>query len=114
MTEQTRTRAKEREVAEGDQYERILAVRGEFIERNRNGQVVIRDADREWQQGKQGYGKVFLMDQLTPDVMLRDWYVFIHDIHKQSGKHRHQGGLVLFVLQGIGSTEVNGEMIDWE
>jgi mannose-6-phosphate isomerase-like protein (cupin superfamily) len=114
MAEQTRERVKEREAAEGDQYERLLGVRGEFIERNMNNKLVIRETDREWQQSKQAFAKIYLMDELTPDAALRDWYVFIHDIHKQSGKHRHQGGLVLFVIEGEGSTEVNGEMIDWE
>ena len=38
----------------------------------------------------------------------------VYYISKQSGKHRHQGGLVLFVIQGEGTTEVNGERIDWE
>ena len=114
MAEETRERVKEREAAPGDQYERLLGIRAEFTERNMNGKVVIHESDREWEQGKQGYGKVYLMDELTPDTALRDWYVFVHDIKKQSGKHRHQGGLVLFVLEGKGATEVNDEVIEWE
>ncbi|MEC9340653.1 MAG: cupin domain-containing protein [Pseudomonadota bacterium] len=114
MAEQTRDRVREREAAPGGKYEELLALRGAFNERNQNGKLLIRDSDREWEQGKQGYGKIFLMDELTPDTALRDWYVFVHDIKKQSGKHRHQGGLVLFVLEGEGSTEVNGEIIHWE
>src|SRR5690242_9499378 len=45
---------------------------------------------------------------------LNQWLVFQHDIHTHSGKHRHQGGLAIFVLEGEGYTEVDGVRIDWE
>ena len=48
------------------------------------------------------------------DTPLQHWRVFIHDIKTRSGKHRHQGGLVIYVLEGKGYSVVDGERKDWE
>ena len=114
MAEETRTRMRERESLPGGIYERAMEKRTAFVERGKNGTVVVREEDRDWELCRQGTIKIYLAGEEFPDTVLQDWSVFIHDVHKQSGKHRHQGGLVLFVIEGVGSTEVNGEMIDWE
>jgi gentisate 1,2-dioxygenase len=31
-----------------------------------------------------------------------------------SGKHRHQGGLIIYVIDGTGYSVVDGERVDWE
>ena len=41
-------------------------------------------------------------------------WMFVHDIRSHSGRHRHQGGLALFVLEGKGYTTVDGVRHDWE
>jgi len=38
----------------------------------------------------------------------------MHDIKTRSGKHRHQGGLVIYVLEGKGYSVVDGERWDCE
>ena len=43
-----------------------------------------------------------------------DWNIFVQDIKVHSGKHRHQGGLVIYILEGEGWSEVDGERHDWE
>ncbi len=48
------------------------------------------------------------------DTAATDWTCFIHDVKRQSGKHRHQGGIQLFVLEGEGYTVVDGEKVNWE
>jgi gentisate 1,2-dioxygenase len=40
--------------------------------------------------------------------------VFSHDLKTQSGKHRHQGGLVIYVITGKGYSVVDGERVDWQ
>ena len=40
--------------------------------------------------------------------------MFIHTITTKSGEHRHQGGLLIFVLEGKGYSIVDGERWDWE
>lgn len=114
MVDATRTRTKEREAGPRLKYDYCYSQREEFAERGKNGVIVIKDSDREWETSRQGYLKFYLVDSQYPGTALTDWWVFVHDIKKQSGKHRHQGGLVLFVLEGKGATECNGEMIEWE
>src|SRR5204863_5154071 len=48
------------------------------------------------------------------DTVLDDWIVFVNDIQVHSGKHKHQGGLVIFILEGEGYSIVEGERHDWE
>ena len=114
MAEETQIREREQETAPGGIYERAVEKRAAFVERGKNGTVVVKEMDREWELCRQGTIKLYLAGDEFPDTVLQDWSVFIHDVHRQSGKHRHQGGLVLFVIEGLGSTEVNGEMIEWE
>ena len=116
MADVMRTGTKEREASPGLKYgyEYCYSQRGEFVERGKNGIVVIKDSDREWETSRQGCLKFYMLDRQYPGTVLTDWWVFVHDIKKQSGKHRHQGGLVLFVLEGKGATECNGEIIEWE
>jgi gentisate 1,2-dioxygenase len=40
--------------------------------------------------------------------------MFVHEIRTHSGRHTHQGGLALFVLQGKGYTTVDGVPHEWE
>ena len=48
------------------------------------------------------------------DTAAQDWSCFIHDVKAHSGKHRHQGGIQLFVLEGEGYTEVDDDKVEWE
>lgn len=114
MAEMQKVRTRERETVPGSKYEAIYTQRAEFVERQKNGTIVVRDEDRDWEMARQGHLKFYLLPWTYPDTVLHEWFVFMHDVKKQSGKHRHQGGLVLFVVEGEGSTEVNGEMVDWE
>ena len=57
----------------------------------------------------------FYLDPLTfKDTPLQDWRVFTHEVRTRSGKHRHQGGLVIYVVHGKGYSVVEGEKIEWE
>lgn len=114
MVELTRTRTRETEATPGLKYDIAYAKRGQFVEHAKTGVIVVKDSDREWELSRQGFLKWYLLEDEYPEVVLHDWWVFIHDIKRQSGMHRHQGGLVLFVIEGKGTTECNGEMIDWE
>jgi hypothetical protein len=58
---------------------------------------------------------LYYLDPLQfPDTPLQDWLVFINDVRTHSGKHRHQGGLVIYVIEGKGYSIVDGERKDWE
>ena len=114
MSEKQKVRTRERETVPGSKYEAIYDQRAEFVERQKNGTIVVHEADRDWEIARQGHLKFYLLPWAHPDTVLHEWFVFVHDVKKQSGKHRHQGGLVLFVIEGLGATEVNGELVEWE
>ena len=114
MAELERERVRERESLPGAVYEKCYEERVQFVELGKNGTIVVRETDRDWELCRQGRIKPYLIRNQFPDTVLQDWWVFVHDIRKQSGKHRHQGGLVLFVIAGEGATEVNGERVEWE
>jgi len=113
MADLTRTKSRELEAGPMTAYDICYKSRGDFVELSMNGVVVVKDTDREWQMARQGHLKQYLMARHYPETVLQDWWVFVHDIKKVSGKHRHQGGLVLFILEGHGASEVNGEIIEW-
>ena len=110
-----RERVREREPEPGNtKYDQTLRERAAWVERSKTGQVVIRGAERDYEPNRQGHIKRYLNFKFFPDTALSEWIVFIHDIKRQSGKHRHQGGLVIFVLEGEGTSDVDGLRVDWQ
>ncbi len=107
-------RERERPPLKDNPYERVMAQRKALAERNLTGPVVIDCTKQEWFQARQGKLKFFLDPVSFKDTPLQQWRVFIHDIKTRSGKHRHQGGLVIYVLDGKGYSIVEGERKDWE
>src|ERR1700758_1824353 len=114
MAEMERVRERERPALKDNPYERVMAQREALAERNLTGPVVIDVTQQEWFQARQGKLKFFLDPVSFKHTPLQQWRVFIHDIKTRSGKHRHQGGLVIYVLEGKGYSIVDGERKDWE
>jgi len=108
-----RTAVREREPEQGC-YEALYRARREFQERQSAGKVVVKAREREWELSRQGRIRWYLHPQMFKDTVLQDWYVFVQDIRTHSGKHTHQGGLVIYVLEGKGYTVVDGEKVEWE
>src|SRR5579864_8553192 len=110
-------RERERERATDD-YEQQLARDKEKMERARWGKVVIRGKDVPWTQNRQARNKMYMAPSRSSgkpvETVLDDWRVFVNDIKVHSGKHRHQGGLVIYVLEGEGYTEVDGQRVEWK
>ena len=114
MAEIERVRERERPPIADNVYERNMRERHEAIERNKTGPVVVHKADREMIQARQGKLLYYLCPNNFPDTPLQHWRVFIHEIKTRSGKHRHQGGLVIYVVDGKGYSVVDGERKDWQ
>lgn len=108
-----RIRERERDVEIAGTYENVLHERKKFIEHQMTGKVVIHEKDREYEQSRQGRAKFYLQHHTFPEPVLQDWQVFKKDIRKHSGSHKHQGGLVIFCLEGKGYSLVDGERNDW-
>lgn len=75
--------------------------------------MVVRSGDRPWQTTRQGKLKYYLMPMLT-DTVTTNWRLFAQEIHTHSGKHVHQGGLAIFIIDGSGYTVVDGQRCDWK
>src|SRR3990172_8513754 len=83
------------------------------IDRQAAGAIVIRGQDGPWQQASQGKLKYYLIPSLYKGTVLQSWRVFTHEIRTQAGKHRHQGGVSIYVLEGKGYTVADGKRYDW-
>lgn len=98
----------------GQGYEAGLRIYAEERERARKGKIVIKGKDLPWRQSRMGCTKSYLRWYGDSDAAATDWTVFIKDLKIHSGKHRHQGGIQLFVLDGEGATVVDGQKVEWE
>lgn len=114
MAEGERTRERERPPLEDNPYEIYMRKRKERAERNRTGKIVIKPSDREVFMARQGRLQFLLNPFIYPDTPLQDWHVFKHEIRTRSGKHRHQGEVIIYVLEGKGYSIVDGERVDWK
>lgn len=95
-------------------YEWLYAWHNKKAKNMQNGKVIIRGKDLGWEQSRQALLKFYVQARVWDQVGAPGWSIFINRIRKHSGKHRHQGGLGLFVLEGKGYTTVDGVRYDWE
>lgn len=119
MAERTRNREREREAEPSDERlyrPKYLDWTAAEIERSVIGRIVVRDRERPWDVSAQAKAKRYLSphEPDLQDTALQDWEVFRQTIPERSGKHRHQGGLIIFVLAGRGHSVIDGVRCDWE
>jgi len=106
-------RAREAEAKQVNIYEAGYNLDAELRRRARECKVVVRGSERPWQQNRQGRIK-FYLHAVIDDTAVFDWRLFVHDIKTHSGRHVHQGGLAIYVLEGKGWTTVDGVRHEWE
>lgn len=114
MSVQIQTSMPEEERMYPNQYDLCLGVVGMERARSMKGEILIRPEDREWEVNAQGRLFFYLNPYVFTDTASQNWWVFIKDDKYHSGKHRHQGGLVIYVLEGKGYTIIDGKRFDWE
>jgi len=100
-------------------YDQLIDDMKDERDRQYRGQIVVRGKEEPWVMTRQALVKYFMWpsshSKNEPQrTALDDWIVFVQDIKAHSGKHRHQGGLVIFILEGEGYSVVEGERHDWE
>lgn len=78
-----------------------------------SGAILIKGKERPHILNEQGYIKRLSTPNME-DTASNNMMVFIHRIVRHSGRHKHQGGYSLFVLEGEGYTTVDGVRHDWE
>jgi hypothetical protein len=114
MAEGERTKERERPPLKDNPYERVMKWRAELAERNKLGQVVLKPTDREQFISRQGRLHYFLNPFAFKDTPLQNWLCFKHEVVTKSGKHRHQGGIIIYVIDGKGYSMVEDERVHWE
>ena len=108
-----RERVKEPDTDQISDYEKSMRHYQEWADRQKSGELLIRGDKRDYQVSRQGFIKYYMNATFT-DTALSSWAVFEHLIKNQSGRHKHQGGIIIYALEGQGSTEVNGEVLEWK
>ncbi|MDP2645401.1 MAG: cupin domain-containing protein [Desulfobacterales bacterium] len=107
-----RVRTRDREAIQNSTYEQGVKYYQAWVDRQKSGKLLIRFDDLEYQQSRQGFLK-FYLSPVIHDTALNTWAVFEHLIKRQSGRHQHQGGIIIYVIEGEGATEVDGQILDW-
>ncbi len=113
MVEKVRARIREAEPQE-NLYDQSYRKTNEEMQKRAQGQVIIKGKDRAFQQTRQALLKYLLHPNDWDKVAVPDWKAFINHIKVHSGRHTHQGGLVLYVLEGKGYTIVDGVKFSWK
>ncbi len=108
-----RERTREPDSTQLSGYEKLVRHYQEQAQRQRNGRLLVRGEELQYQASRQGLLK-FYLNPLVTDTALSSWSVFEHLIKRQSGRHKHQGGVIIYVIEGEGATENDGEVIEWQ
>lgn len=115
MSERVGTRSREPEPSAFPKYFSLITEREQFVELQQTAPLVIKAVKPDqFELCPQGLIGWYLQPHDSSNACLQDWWVFIHDIRGVSGRHRHQGGLVLFIIEGRGYSTMNGVRYDWE
>ncbi len=111
---QEREREPELETLYDDNFRRQM----QWAEIRTKGRILIKGKETPWEDARQGHLKYYLHPRVTDTVatmVAAPWLrMFQHDIGHHSGKHTHQGGLGLFILEGVGVTIVNEVNYPWK
>lgn len=113
MVEREMQRSKEAEAQPVNFYEETMRFYAERREIGQKGVVVVRGKEQPWEQSRQARLK-HLFHHSMPERGTIDWLMFLQDIRSRSGRHRHQGGLCIYVVEGTGWTTVDGVRYDWQ
>ena len=116
MMERERLREREREPEEFPDrfsYDAMVKLAEQGKERAQRGAVLIKGKNRPWRQNRQALVKSYVMQDWSHAAQF-PLQIFAQEIASQSGRHTHQGGLAIFVVDGKGYTTVDGVRHDWE
>jgi quercetin dioxygenase-like cupin family protein len=100
------------EVEERD-YEGLFNRWAEFYQRAHHGKTLVRGAEVPYHVSRQGASRFYVMPHFE-ELAISQWVVFVRYLKDHpNGRHRHQGGIALYALDGQGYSMVNGERYDW-
>lgn len=112
--EQIREREREPGWAGAPKFSKWDAARQEWTELQFRDDPVVRAGDIPFENTPMGRIRFYVNRHIYPERATQDWHCFVMDVQKQTGKHIHQGGLVIYVIEGEGYTIIDGEREDWK
>jgi gentisate 1,2-dioxygenase len=83
-----------------------------MLRRAETGRVHLRAADLLWERNRHALLGYYLHPFIT-DTALHSMQLFLNVISQHGGMHRHQGGVVIFVIEGQGYTIADEEKVNW-
>ena len=95
-------------------FEKWEEVRQGYTRRQYEDAPVIRYEDAVPEMSPMGACRYYLDGNLFPERALSDWRSFVMDMPTATGKHTHQGGLVIYILEGRGHSVIDGVEERWE
>jgi quercetin dioxygenase-like cupin family protein len=100
-------------VASDAHYQEWVERRNEYTRRQFEDRIVIDQGDVVREMSAMGECLYYLDSSVYPERALSDWRSFVMDMPTSTGKHTHQGGLVIYVLEGAGWSVLDGVKEEW-
>jgi quercetin dioxygenase-like cupin family protein len=94
-------------------YQEWVQRRNDYTRRQFEDDIVIARRDVVREMSAMGECLYYLDSGVYPERALSDWRSFVMDMPTATGKHTHQGGLVIYVLEGAGWSVLDGVKEDW-
>jgi gentisate 1,2-dioxygenase len=84
-----------------------------MLRRAETGRVHLRATDLLWERNRHALLGYYL-HPFIKDTALHSMQLFQNVITQHGGMHRHQGGVVIFVIEGKGYTIADEDKVDWQ
>ncbi len=96
-------------------YDVLFDYYQKLISEHRKGKRLVKwKTDTYWEQNRQALCRYWTSPANWDERAAPGWNVFMQRVLKQSGKHTHQGGLPIYVVEGKGYSVVDGVRYDWK
>lgn len=84
-----------------------------MLERSEKGKIHLGPNDILWERNRHALLGYYLHPFIT-DTALHSMQLFQNIIKQHGGMHRHQGGVVIYVMEGRGYTIADEQKVDWQ
>lgn len=103
------------ERSDGSYYDKLLEMRDAYRRRAGEGMSVLSGDELPWEETRQGKLKWFL-HPAKEETVIKNLLVWEQEIPPggQSGKQHLPGGIVHYVVEGIGYSIIDGVRYDWK
>lgn len=98
----------------GTVYDRFRERKSNLIRLRKEGKRLVRFDDIPWVQSRQAFTKHYSNPVFEDELAAPGWSAFMQRIYQHSGRHIHQGGLAIYVVDGKGYSVVDGVRHDWK